>query len=270
LSYKQLVEPRPRRASKTRGTRLVISVLGAAGLAAGGFAGAYALASTIRSAGSSWTGGTIVDLDLHPTPVVHAPRREQTLPSLRPDVVEVPSLVGMSYGAAAAKLASLRFVVRRTSVDSKRPAGIVVTVEPAPGTTRPVGAAITLGVSNGSFVAVPRVVGVTRAEAIQRLAAARLRASVLYVNTSVRAQDDVVLAQRPAAGVAAAHSSIVVITLGHFSRPTPAPSPAPAPSPPPPASTAPPASPPSPPPVSPPPVSPPPPPPRPTSTTYYG
>src|SRR5581483_6719692 len=131
VSYKQPMQTRPGRAPRRRGARLLIFVLVAAGLAAGGFAGAYALASTIRRAGSQWTGSTIVKLQSHPAPIIQAPPRAQAPPDHLANRVKVPLLVGVRYDVAAAKLRSLRFGVRRTSVSSTRPAGIVVTVTPA-------------------------------------------------------------------------------------------------------------------------------------------
>src|SRR5207253_259338 len=104
----------------------------------------------------------IVNLQSQPAPIVHALPRAQALPDHPAKLVKVPSLVGARYDIAAAKLRSLRFGVRRTSVSSTRPAGIVATVTPAPGSPQPGGKTITLGVSGGSLVAVPRLLGATR------------------------------------------------------------------------------------------------------------
>ena len=170
--------------------------------------------------------------------------------------VSVPILVGLSKDAAIAALqrASLN-PGKITEKDSDRPAGQVLSVNPAEGQNVDSGSSVTLVVSTGK-VPVPNVVTETEAQARSDLANAGFNPNVVQQVSDKT--PGIVLAQSPLAGVKLVQGSLVTITVAVAAPTTASP---------PPTTTAPPTSAPptSPPPTSPPPTSAPPTSPPPTS-----
>src|SRR5581483_8058253 len=120
-----------------------------------------------------------------------------------------------------------------------QPAGTVVAQSPAGGSTATLGSGVTIQVSSGNLkpVLVPRVVGLTQAQATGVLKSSGLKVSVLYVEVSDPAEDGVVIAQTPIANKRVDPGSVVAIQVGRLGGgpppPSPSPSPTPSPSPPP-------------------------------------
>lgn len=108
----------------------------------------------------------------------------------------VPSVVGLTVNEAVARLS--RFSARQRSVPSFRKAGEVVDQDPRPPAQRAAGSVVTIDVSDGSRVLVPRVVGRTEADARARLAANSLSVEVV-ARESDRAPG-LVVAQEPEDG----------------------------------------------------------------------
>ncbi|MBM4186981.1 MAG: PASTA domain-containing protein [Gemmatimonadetes bacterium] len=100
------------------------------------------------------------------------------------------------------------------SVPSATPAGVVVATRPAAGTMVP-GSTIDLVVSQGPVaVEVPNVVGLTRAQATARLAAAGFRLGRAIRAEGRRGDPNIVLEQRPAGGERTTPGSRVDLIFG--------------------------------------------------------
>lgn len=111
----------------------------------------------------------------------------------------VPSVIGLSYPKATAKLTQAGFrsqIKRQTSEKAK---DTVISQSPAAGTQIDPGAVVTIIVSSGrAGVEVPYVVGLRTAAAVTKLQAARFRAKATKVFSSK--PSGTVIAQQPAAG----------------------------------------------------------------------
>jgi serine/threonine-protein kinase len=145
----------------------------------------------------------------------------------------VPDVRGLTQASATATLTRLGLNVSSAKVTSQKPAGIVVSQTPAPGTKATKGSTVALKVSGGpaattqgtttkpppSGTKVPNVVGMGQLQAVTRLEGAGFRVNSYPVDSS-RTRGTVVR-QRPAAGARAAAKSIVNIdvALGSGARP---------------------------------------------------
>jgi serine/threonine-protein kinase len=86
-----------------------------------------------------------------------------------PDTVPVPPVVGLNVDQAQTTLAASKFTTITTNqVDSLKPAGTVIAVDPKEGTQVPPSQRITLQVSSGK-AAIPDVKGKTQADAEKML-----------------------------------------------------------------------------------------------------
>lgn len=111
-----------------------------------------------------------------------------------PARVDIPSVIGQPYDAAAARLTDLGLVVERSAATSRTvAAGVVIDQLPAAGATATVGSTVTLVVSSGDLVVMPNVVGLPRDQAVSTLQGAGF--VVGSVNGQSRAE---ILAQNPA------------------------------------------------------------------------
>lgn len=128
---------------------------------------------------------------------------------------QVPNVIGQDQTSAIAELQAAGFTPqpRAARVETDAPVGTVVAQNPAAGTSRPRGSAVTIDVlAAAEEVAVPKVVGLARDAAVARLAQAGFSASVV----EQRAPDSPageVIEQRPPAGSAAAPGSQVTIVV---------------------------------------------------------
>jgi penicillin-binding protein 1A len=126
----------------------------------------------------------------------------------------IPKVVGLMQAAAQKLLQKANFSVRVQSVKSIKPSGTVVAQSPKPGTKVPLGALVTISVSNGKTptVVVPDVVGLTQALAEKQLQAAGLVVKV--VTKKAPGHAGLVVAESPKAGTKVDAGSTVTITVG--------------------------------------------------------
>jgi beta-lactam-binding protein with PASTA domain len=129
--------------------------------------------------------------------------------------LSVPNVTGLAFDDATAKLHDAGFKVSRGErrYDATAPAGQVLGQTPIPGTTEPKGATVVLDVSRGQrSVEVPRVVGLTREQAIAAIENAGLEVGEVsqVENAAPRGQ---VLLSSPVGGAKAPTPSSVNLTV---------------------------------------------------------
>lgn len=141
---------------------------------------------------------------------------EQFEPPPRPPTGKVPDVVGLRSEEAQRALMEADFTPVVEKVDSIEPVNTVLAQTPAPGTSLPLGSAVTIQVSNGKGepVTVPRVVGMGKVRAVQTLQAAGLVAEVVFVEVEDPAQVGRVVAQVPIGNKVVSKGSTVTISVG--------------------------------------------------------
>ena len=127
----------------------------------------------------------------------------------------VPNVTGLSFDSATARLHDEGFKVARGErrYDASAPAGQVLAQSPNPGTTEPKGFTVVLDVSRGQrSVEVPRVVGLTREQAVAEIQDAGLEVGEVKTveNAAPRGQ---VLLSSPVGGAKAPTPSTVDLTV---------------------------------------------------------
>jgi beta-lactam-binding protein with PASTA domain len=162
------------------------------------------LRPALREVESSAPEGRV--FDQKPRPGDEVPR-QSTVDAViaRPELFDVPAVVGQSYEQALAQLE--RFAVTRNPVASRRPPGEVTDQEPRTPARRPAGAAVRLDVSDGSLVVVPPVERQALDAARAELAAVDLRAEALEQEGDLA--PGVVASQDPEAGTEVSRGSTV-------------------------------------------------------------
>jgi serine/threonine-protein kinase len=124
---------------------------------------------------------------------------------------KVPSVVGMSSGAARTAVQSAGYNASVVNQASNEPPDTVVGQAPAAGTVLAAGGSVTIYVSTGPAQhTVPGVVGLTEAAARTKIAVAGFAASATYVPGS---PPGVVVSQSPSAGSKMAPGSTVSISV---------------------------------------------------------
>jgi len=110
----------------------------------------------------------------------------------------IPNVVGLTLEEAEAILVEANFTPIAEDVRSFEPVGTVLSQKPGGGTVR-LGSGVKLGVSNGKGepVVVPRVTGLTEAEAIAVLAEVKLFADVQLVPVQDKSLEGIVVDQLP-------------------------------------------------------------------------
>ena len=141
-----------------------------------------------------------------------------------PDTEIIPNVVGQTLQAATNLLSGAPYDFEVTVVEEPStsiPEGAVIRTDPAVGGQLAPGSPITIIVSTGTEqVIVPPVVGRTEAQAIEQLAAARLRGNVTYVNVPAGdANAGRVISQNPTAGTKVAPDSAVGLQVGRAVAP---------------------------------------------------
>jgi serine/threonine-protein kinase len=129
--------------------------------------------------------------------------------------LSVPNVTGLSFDSATAKLHDEGFKVARGErrYDASAPAGQVLAQSPSPGTTEPKGFTVVLDVSRGQqSVEVPRLVGLTREQAVAEIQDAGLELGDVKTveNAAPRGQ---VLLSSPVGGARAPTPSKVDLTI---------------------------------------------------------
>jgi eukaryotic-like serine/threonine-protein kinase len=147
------------------------------------------------------------------------------------ELVEIPSVVGMSADNATAELTRVGFRTRLVRVPAADPEGTVIGQNPAGGSRAPRGQVVRINVSRGrtqttttvvtttttpARAAVPDTVGQDEATAISTLEGAGFRVRVVERSVPDEADDGIVIRQSPAGGTNAAPGSTVTVTVGRL------------------------------------------------------
>ncbi len=120
----------------------------------------------------------------------------------------VPDVVGLSVARAFTRLQAAGLKGKAQMVASKRPKDTVVSQSPAADSRAPKGSTVLLTVSKGKgTVAVPRVVGLTQAQATAKLTAAGFTTRISRIPSAKTV--GLVISQVPVQGTKAARGSIV-------------------------------------------------------------
>jgi eukaryotic-like serine/threonine-protein kinase len=136
--------------------------------------------------------------------------------------VAVPSVAGMSEADARSTLEGMGFsdIQRRDETSSDVPEGSVIRSEPAQGAEVDPGQTITLVVSSGEeSVRVPRVEGLSEANAVGQIEAAGLVAQTSDETVNNPGQDGLVLSQSPPQDQEVEAGSTVNIVIGRYREP---------------------------------------------------
>lgn len=156
-----------------------------------------------RSAGLCRDPAPIIDMrpDTRPSDVPVPPSVPSTSASLA-----VPNVVGLSFDEARSRLS--RFTLQRSYRAAAEAGGTVLAQSPMASATLPAGAAVTLVLSDGSLVRVPRVANLNINEARQRLQKdLDLKAQPVVVTSDLRV--GTVIEQQPAEGALVKRGSVV-------------------------------------------------------------
>jgi penicillin-binding protein 1A len=128
----------------------------------------------------------------------------------------IPDVVGMRSLDAQAAIEGASFTPIVEKVDSFRPVNTVIEQSPAGGTGAALGEGVKILVSNGKGrpVVVPRVVGMSEADAVAAIEAAGLVAKVRYVDVTEHRQDGIVLSQTPIGSKTVDGGTTVTVDVG--------------------------------------------------------
>jgi serine/threonine-protein kinase len=180
------------------------------------------LTPNVQSVPSDQQAGTIIAQDPKAGTVVVKGSSVRINKSTGPKQVFLPSVVGLQYDQASAQLQSAGFAVRRTDVDSDRPAGEVIDQSPAGNQQVADHSSVVLKVSKGPTTAtVPDVINLDSATATTTLQESNFKVKTVFSDTSDPTQDDHVIAQDPAGSSQAKPNSKVTITVGRYVEPPP-------------------------------------------------
>ena len=127
-----------------------------------------------------------------------------------------PALRGLTEASATATLSRLGFRVSVSKIPAAQPKGIVVSQAPPPGTKAPKGSIVGINVSTGSNpaaggVAVPKVVGLSQADAVDRIEQAGLEVNSFPVRS--QQPQGTVVSELPAGGTQVPPGSDVRINV---------------------------------------------------------
>ena len=138
-----------------------------------------------------------------------------------PRMIEVPSVVGLSQGAAEGEIRQAGLVPRVHKQESSEPKGQVIDQIPDSGSSAQRGDSVTIVVSSGvGTVSVPNVVGESKDAAIADLHTAGLSARVVPQTTDDPNSDGLVVSQAPQGGARLPRGEAVTISVGKFQEPT--------------------------------------------------
>lgn len=139
-----------------------------------------------------------------PAPIIDVPPRVQPEPPVA--LLPVPSVVGLAFDDASARLK--RFTLQRSYRAAAEPGGTVLAQSPMAPATLPANAPVSLVLSDGSLVRIPRVTGININEARQRLQKdLDLKAQPVVVTSDLRVGS--VIEQEPAEGTLVKRGSVV-------------------------------------------------------------
>jgi len=130
--------------------------------------------------------------------------------------VDVPDVVGLTEAAATADIegAGLTVGTVTTEASDTVPVGIVISQDPAAGTSVDAGSAVNLAVSSGpALTAVPDVVSLSQADATTAITGAGLTVGTVTTAASDTVPADHVISQNPAAGASVPEGSAVDLVV---------------------------------------------------------
>ncbi|MGW4773334.1 Stk1 family PASTA domain-containing Ser/Thr kinase [Nocardia sp. NPDC004278] len=136
-----------------------------------------------------------------------------------PEQIRVPNVVGQDIGVAQPNLVdSAGFKITVQEVPSSKPKGEVIATNPAGGTTADKGSPVTVQVSSGDQVTMPSLIGLTSAQAVDKLRQAGWTGSAAQINQSAQGTFDTnsvgrVVSQQPAAGSSIAKTGPISVTI---------------------------------------------------------
>lgn len=131
------------------------------------------------------------------------------------NTVAVPRLIGLNQEAAVALIEGMKLVAEVKEIASTLTGGTVVDQNPKEGEEALPESVVTIYVSNAPLpttVKVPAVVGLTRSQAVAKLATYSLRASIIFRETPDYAPN-MVIEQDPTAGVEVQKNSYIDIVV---------------------------------------------------------
>jgi eukaryotic-like serine/threonine-protein kinase len=136
-----------------------------------------------------------------------------------PNLVQVPSVVGLSQDAADTQLRDAGLKPHFQKQESNQPQGQVIDQTPDAGSSQRKGSTVTVVVSKGlGDVTVPNVVGESKDTAIADLHSSSLAARVVTQTTTESSQDGIVQKQTPGAGNKLPRGEAVTIFVGKFKQ----------------------------------------------------
>ncbi|WP_433729360.1 Stk1 family PASTA domain-containing Ser/Thr kinase [Nocardia sp. CA-129566] len=136
-----------------------------------------------------------------------------------PEQIRVPNVVGQDISVAQPNLVdSAGFKITVQEVPSSKPKGEVIATNPAGGTTADKGSTVTVQVSTGDQITMPSLIGLTTAQAVDKLRQAGWTGSTAQISQSAQGTFDTnsvgrVVSQQPAAGSSIAKNGTVSVTI---------------------------------------------------------
>ncbi|OJF80001.1 hypothetical protein NS14008_13320 [Nocardia seriolae] len=138
-----------------------------------------------------------------------------------PKAIVVPDVVGSPIATAKTQLEKEGFVVKEVQREDKHTKGTVVALDPAAGTSHPVGSTVTVYVSSGpaTTITMPTLVGLSVADATGALQKLGWKGTITptYVKTTDTAKSGKITDQNPAAGTTIARDAPVTVSVGQVS-----------------------------------------------------
>ncbi|MEE6311121.1 Stk1 family PASTA domain-containing Ser/Thr kinase [Plantactinospora veratri] len=158
--------------------------------------------------------GQVTSQSQAPTTKVDAGTEVEIRVCTGPGSVTVPAgLIGGTFESAEIRLKEQGLVVKRTDVSSDKNRGTVTDVDPAEGRKVAKGSTVTVSVSRGNVVEVPRVLGLQEDEAREQLDKAGFNVRVVDGEPVPPAEAGEVTKQNPSAGEKKPTGTTVTITV---------------------------------------------------------
>jgi eukaryotic-like serine/threonine-protein kinase len=175
-----------------------------------------------RRASREIDAGRAITTDPPPETEVDCQESVTLIVSRGENVVDLPSVLGLSQEAARSQLENLGLIVNVDITDSDEPAGTVIDQDPVAGTDVGRNDRVTIIVSNGAgTVIVPSVLGQPRDTAADILRSRGLSVDVVEQDTENESDDGRVLDQAPPSGTRLRRGDLVTIYIGNFVAPEP-------------------------------------------------
>jgi serine/threonine-protein kinase len=135
--------------------------------------------------------------------------------------VPVPDVTNQPFANARSALLGQGFTVARVDIQSDQPQGVVIQMDPQPGTQVDKGSRITLTVSKGpATTQVPDVTGMDQSTAESVLTGSGLTPAVVFDPVTDPSQDGIVQSSDPAPGSDAKSGEVVTIHVGQLQNTT--------------------------------------------------